>query len=482
VWVPFSVGLGCMLASLVLWYFTEEPEYSGSVARLKEQKALASQLPQSKTRVGLYDNVKLFAIIGVAIDHAAQFAPAELKNGSPSVQFVVKASNAVSGLHKWAVDPAMPAFFFVSGAVASEDLSRDIFLRSAVGLLLPAVLAAAFKQVFLDRSVFTWRVGYPFVDQVIYFGGFLWTSVSETDYWFLPTLFFLRVVLLPFFSKMRTPILVLFVFVGWLAFLLYSTGDSVSDGARNNTYIAKAFIYLPYYTVGYLGKRYNVYGRYIQFAGRNMVLSTVVKAVALGYLLGIFVTAVITGDSIAYLAGVGGDGCAAIKEPITTMLPWPAVDRFPNIGCIFGYQALLCINVLAIVFAMPYGSYRYVSLAGSRTLSGYLFMQVQYTLTALVLRGIAAWGGWKAGSELTLPDNLAAVMFLILPTAFVLFLCCDWFFYIASPIITPTWAMRVFMPDGIFSLLARWSPAMQYLLMLLGFGLLCNAVAASNGR
>jgi hypothetical protein len=100
------------------------------------------------------------------------------------------------------------------------------------------------------------------VDQVIYFGGFLWTSVSETDYvrrrhsdfcglllhvhplctlvvrapiadceqaepclyvptavvpshsphraplcsqWFLPTLFFLRVVLLPFFSKMRTP-------------------------------------------------------------------------------------------------------------------------------------------------------------------------------------------------------------------------------------------------------------------------------------
>ena len=78
------------------------------------------------------------------------------------------------------------------------------------------------------------------------------------------------------------------------------------------------------------------------------------------------------------------------QEQITTMLPWPTVDRFPNIGCIFGYQALLCINVLAIVFAMPYGSYRYVSIAGSRTLSGYLFMQVR--ALQRVGRGFGALG------------------------------------------------------------------------------------------
>eukprot|EP00966_Prymnesium_polylepis_P154819 3574804-Prymnesium_polylepis.3 len=52
--------------------------------------------------------------------------------------------------------------------------------------------------------------------------------------------------------------------MGWVAFLLYNTGDSVSDGSEDNTYVARAFIYLPFYVTGYLGKRHRLFDRYLQ--------------------------------------------------------------------------------------------------------------------------------------------------------------------------------------------------------------------------
>lgn len=64
-------------------------------------------------------------------------------------------------------------------------------------------------------------------------------------------------------------VLIPFVFFGWLAFLLFNTGDSVSDGAQDNTYIARAFIYLPYYVAGFLGKRHRLFDKYLQARDSN---------------------------------------------------------------------------------------------------------------------------------------------------------------------------------------------------------------------
>ena len=59
-------------------------------------------------------------------------------------------------------------------------------------------------------------------------------------------------------------VLVPFSFMGWLTSLLYNTGDSVSDVSEDNTYIARTFIYLPYYVAGFLGKRHQLFDRYLQ--------------------------------------------------------------------------------------------------------------------------------------------------------------------------------------------------------------------------
>jgi hypothetical protein len=45
------------------------------------------------------------------------------------------------------------------------------FLRAVTGLLLPAVLAETFKKIFLDESMFRWRLGVPFVDQLVELAG-----------------------------------------------------------------------------------------------------------------------------------------------------------------------------------------------------------------------------------------------------------------------------------------------------------------------
>jgi hypothetical protein len=110
--------------------------------------------------------------------------------------------------------------------------------------------------------------------------GSMYGMLNETDYWFLPTLFLLRVLILPFLSTMRTrcsipchPVAIFecphdedfpLPLQCASALLLYNTGDSVSDGSEDNTYIARTFIYLPYYVAGFLGKRHQLFDRYLQ--------------------------------------------------------------------------------------------------------------------------------------------------------------------------------------------------------------------------
>lgn len=262
-------------------------------------------------------------------------------------------------------------------------------------------------------------------------------------------------------------------------FLALNTGDSVSDGSEDNTYVARAFIYLPFYVTGYLGKRHRLFDRYLQFARKHVLIATIVRLLSIGYMFGLFYCAVHTKRSIYWQAGLSGEGCAS-GTPLTQLPTGPALDRWHHIGCIFGYQPLLWINLIAILLAVPYEHVTFATLAGSRTLGAYCFMQAQWSTTALVLRGIAAWGKW-GHHNLTIPDSWSVAFFIVFPALFVIFLCSETFFYIVSPLMAPTWALRLFDADTDPSA-STWRPSSRWVCAFFGFGFFMNFVAATNGR
>jgi hypothetical protein len=113
------------------------------------------------------------------------------------------------------------------------------------------------------------------------------------------------------------------------------------------------------------------------------MMVTVLRLLSFGYMIGLFYTAVHTGHSIYWHVGLNGDGCQALKTPLVQLPTWPALDRWHHIGCIFGYQPLLWLNLFAILLALPYKHVPFVTAAGSRTLGAYCFMQVHQLIQAL---------------------------------------------------------------------------------------------------
>ena len=183
--VPLGLGGFLLGAAVVAGELNRRTASSGRLPQTaKDAAAVDSRSgtrPPRKARIGWFDNVKLFAIIGVAINHAIDFAPRALMRGTPSV-FVDDAFSSLDGIGQWAVEPTMPIFFLVAGAVSSPELSSTLFLRSATGLLLPAVLVGGLKAIFLDVSFLDWRVGVPFVAQASRLGGALYSMLTCEDY------------------------------------------------------------------------------------------------------------------------------------------------------------------------------------------------------------------------------------------------------------------------------------------------------------
>jgi hypothetical protein len=81
----FILGLFLWFLAAMLWMRADHAQ--------EEAASKDGTLPKPPSkRIGWYDNVKLFAIIGVAIDHAIMFAPGALSAGLPIVTIVTKVS------------------------------------------------------------------------------------------------------------------------------------------------------------------------------------------------------------------------------------------------------------------------------------------------------------------------------------------------------------------------------------------------------
>jgi hypothetical protein len=114
----------------------------------------------------------------------------------------------------------------------------------------------------------------------------------------------------------------------------------------------------------------------VQFARDHSVTVATLRVVSLAYIIFLFVVAVNTGHSLYWHLHIDGEGCMDLHTSLVNLPVWPALDRFDHIGCIFGYQPLLWMNLTAILLVMPYQHVPYLTTAGSRTLAAYCFMQV----------------------------------------------------------------------------------------------------------
>jgi hypothetical protein len=95
-------------------------------------------------------------------------------------------------------------------------------------------------------------------------------------------------------------------------------------------------------------------------------------------------------QEVPWLAmGVSGEGCKATNATLESLPTWPSPQRFPEVGCIFAYQAYMNVTLVAVMLMLPYGQVPFFTAAGARTLTGYLCMQLQWNVTAVVARWIA---------------------------------------------------------------------------------------------
>ena len=314
--------------------------------------------------------------------------------------------------------------------VSNVEGSRATFLRNVVGLAIPPVLVTPFKYIFCG-TMFRWRLGFPIISSVGGVAGFLWTSVGgQTEFWFLQALFVMRVVILPLFGGMRTVYLIPLTFAGYLMFLLSNTGSSVSDGSMPNDTIARSFIYLPYFAAGFVMKRHRIFQRYIEFAAANKFSAATIRLLAFSYVLLMLLFGLSGHESYlpSNAAHIQNEGCKALlstKNKIETLPAWPELERWQNIGCIFGFECFLVIFMAAVVLMLPYDCIPWVSQAGTRTLSGYVFMQTQWLCTAFVLRIVAYWTTPVPTVNVPylvtydLQNGTALFIFLVFPALFV---------------------------------------------------------------
>ena len=209
----------------------------------------------------------------------------------------------------------------------------------------------------------------------------------------------------------------------------------------------------------------------------------VVKGVSAAWLLVLFTLAMYYQESLPQLAQVSGSGCAWIHAPIGKLPGFVNVSRWPQIGCVMCYEMLLWLNLLAIVFVMPYSNVRWLTRAGSRTLSGYLFMQCSYVAVAFIIRIIGFWtrnllmfGGVP---HYRIGDAWAMISFLLFAPLTVAFLCSETFHKcVAEPLVAPTWALKILSPSTYEG--GGWRFTWSWFFSFIGFGFLIMTIASIN--
>jgi len=414
--------------------------------------------------VAWYDNIKLYAMVGVGIDHTSIYAPSCLLKGNPPI--IIDTREQYISWAAAVLTPIMPMFFLTAGLVSKPDSSRRAFLSNVVGLLLPSVLGSCLKSIFLEMSVLDWRVGVPFVDKLVKIFGLPQVVLSESQYWFLPTLFVLRAVYLPMLGHMQTRFLIPVTFLSWFLFTMTSEGKSVSDGnlAASAGFLSSSMIYLPYFIAGFLFKKHSTLQNFVQLAQTNKLVMWVPRILALVWLITMLALAISHDAHPADVFGIHAEGCNAIPTKFETLAPWPSFQRWPDFGCILLFQLYDIVTMVAIMLLLPYRRLPFFTMAGRRTLSAYIFLQAAWTLIACLMRWFALLGNWHVdaytfdnaieGEEFSalmgyhyLPTAWFSIFLLFLPIPFTLFLCSETFEYIAAPIVTPVWAVRVLDPD-----------------------------------
>ena len=95
---------------------TVEDAKGGSAALEEKSIADTAAVPMAKPRIGWFDNIKFYAIICVAIDHAILYTKKTLAHGG--VSYVDFDKNGIIGfIEAFVIKPAMPLFFLAAGAV-----------------------------------------------------------------------------------------------------------------------------------------------------------------------------------------------------------------------------------------------------------------------------------------------------------------------------------------------------------------------------
>jgi len=290
---------------------------------------------------------------------------------------------------------------------------------------------------------------------------------------------------------------------------------------------------------GYLCKRHKLLENAVYYMRANRTHEYALRFLALSWFVTIISVAICTEQTLVNLAGVDTEGCID-NSPYTIeqLPPWPLVERFPDYFCVIGYDFFVLVTSAAVLLIMPYEYTKFLTKAGGRTLTGYVFMQVQWNVTAFVTRCVAKWAGWhqdvnqlieslpiqpsqrgvsllasaaayspapfelqkaieklQSPSTYNVPINATWFFFGVFPVCFCLFLCSETFEYIASPFVTPVYAALLLDPDTAAAAKEaakeakgsggggpkRFRFTLRWLFTFLAGAFLANAVAATNG-
>lgn len=173
--------------------------------------------------------------------------------------------------------------------------------------------------------------------------------------------------------------LIAIVFFSWFIFIFTATTLSISDAdiakSGSGSYFSSSLIYLPFFMAGYVGKRHGLFETYVQLTDRNTVVMVMLRSLALLWILGWAINAGIRMTVTTSLLHVSGEGCSNIETKIETLPIFPFPQRWPDVGCILCYQMYHWTTLVAVMILLPYHSVPFISKAGTRTLTCYLFLQ-----------------------------------------------------------------------------------------------------------
>lgn len=231
--------------------------------------------------------------------------------------------------------------------------------------------------------------------------------------------------------------------------------NHASDDVTNpKTTIERTFLGLPYFTLGVLLTRHKFIENYTRLVEQNDRFVNLARAASGAMLISMFFIAVFGRTTLYSLAGVSPDGCTGgfySNQTLGKLPPWPAMKRFPGIGCIFGYHCILiACNLFPLLLALPISKIPVLTQMGSRTLCAYVCISMFPALFAAAVKLFHLWG--VAGDPV--PNTWGCTLAILTSLAYTAITCSEWFGYCISPFAYPAW-MLVFLdehPSGKYTL------------------------------